>query len=268
MKISFIGAGNMAGAIINSLITSGRAFPKDISVFDINSEKSMAFSKLGLNVCKSQKDAVEVSHYIVLAVKPQDYETVLLKILEENNDISSKIFISIAAGISTSFVSSTLKCEKLGVIRVMPNTPLLIGHGATAISRNEYVADKDYTRICGMFASSGVVLSLPEDKMNCVIGVNSSSPAYVYLFAKALIDGAVEQGIDEKSARELVYETIKGSAMMLINSGKSPDELINMVASPKGTTLAALNSLYEDNFVETIKKAMLSCTQRAEELKK
>lgn len=258
----------MAGAIIYSLISSGKAKACDITVFDINQDKCSEFASLGVNVATSQKSAVEASFYIVLAVKPQDYEMVLLKIKQENPVFSSKVFISIAAGISTKYVCDTLSCPELGVVRVMPNTPLLIGNGATAISRNTFVNEKDYTKICGMFASSGIVCSLDESLMNSVISVNSSSPAYVYLFAKALIDGAVEQGVDEKSASELVYETIKGAALMLINSGKTPQELISMVASPKGTTLAALESFESNDFESIVKQAMFACTKRAEEIKK
>ena len=148
----------------------------------------------------------------------------------------------------------------------MPNTPLLIGQGATAISRNSYVSDKLYTKICGIFAASGSVVSLDESLMNKVISVNSSSPAYVYLLAKAMIDGAVEQGFEKDFAKDLVYKTIKGAAEMLISSELDADGLIKMVASPKGTTEAALNSFNNNEFCKIVSKAMNACTERAEEM--
>ena len=156
--------------------------------------------------------------------------------------------------------------ESFPVVRVMPNTPLLIGYGATAISRNELVDDKLYTKICGLFAASGSVVSLDESLMNKVISVNSSSPAYVYLFAKAMIDNAVEQGLDKELATDLVYKTIKGAAEMLIKSDLDADGLIKMVASPKGTTEAALKSFENDGFVNIVSNAMNACTERAEEM--
>ena len=148
----------------------------------------------------------------------------------------------------------------------MPNTPLLLGVGATAISRNKYVTDKDYTKICGLFAASGTVTALDESLMNAVISVNSTSPVYLYMLAKAMLDNSVEQGIDEKASRELVFQALKGSVEMLCKSEYSPDELIKMVASPKGTTEAALKKLNELNFCDVVSKAMYACTQRADEI--
>lgn len=264
MRISSIGAGNMATAIIKSVISSGRVKAHDITVFDINTAKYDEFRKLSVNCADSVSGACDASEVILLAVKPQDYEKVL-------NDIKpfclqkKKAFISIAAAISTDFICKALG-ESFPVVRVMPNTPLLIGYGATAISRNALVDDKMYTKICGLFAASGSVVSLDEALMNKVISVNSSSPAYVYLFAKAMIDNAVEQGFDKELATDLVYKTMKGAAEMLIKSDLDADGLIRMVASPNGTTEAALRSFENDNFKSIVSNAMNACTARAEEM--
>lgn len=254
----------MATAIIKSVVDSGRIKPHDITVFDIITEKYGAFKQLGVNCCDTLKEACNASEVIMLAVKPQDYENVLLQIKDSIGE-SKKIFISIAAAISTDYICKTLG-GNYPVVRVMPNTPLLIGQGATAISRNALVDDKLYTRICGLFAASGIVESLDERYMNAVISVNSSSPAYVYLFAKSMIDNALEQEIDRETAKKLTYKAIKGAAEMLIGSGYEPEELIKMVASPKGTTEAALNSFENDKFSDTISNAMNACTKRAEEI--
>lgn len=254
----------MATAIINSVVSSGRVKAHDITVFDINTAKYDEFKKISVNCAETIESACEASEVILLAVKPQDYEGVITQIRPFCVG-KNKVFISIAAGISTNFVCQTLG-ENVPVVRVMPNTPLLIGFGATAISRNSLVDDKLYTKICGLFAAAGSVVSLDESLMNKVISVNSSSPAYVYLFAKAMIDNAVEQGLDKELATDLVCKTIKGAAEMLIQSKLDADALIKMVASPKGTTEAALKSFANDDFAKVVSNAMNACTARAEEL--
>ena len=266
MKISFIGAGNMATAIINSIINSKRALAQEVFVFDKFSEKAELLAcSFKVCACQSLCDAVNSSDIIVLAVKPQDYESLLLDIKSSCDNIKTKMFVSIAAAISCDYVCKTLG-EDCPVVRVMPNSPIMLGVGATAISRNSLVSDKEYSKRCGIFASSSCVVSLNEELMNNVISVNSSSPVYLYMLAKAMIEGAINQGISEKNATELVYQTLKGSCEMLIKSGKTPDELIKMVASPGGTTLAAISSLEEDDFYNMIDKAMKACTNRANEL--
>lgn len=267
MRISFIGAGNMAGAIIKSIIKSGKINASDVFVYDKISQKVSDFAALGCNPCNCIKDVCDSGDYIILAVKPQDYELLLCDIREKVPNLERKIFISIAAAISTDYISKTLGVS-CSVVRVMPNTPLLVGLGATAISRNELVSDKDYTKICTLFAASGSVCTLPEELMNSVISVNSTSPVYVYMLAKAMIDGALSQGLDQKSATELVYQTITGSAKMLKTSGFAPEELIRMVASPGGTTEAAIKSLNSADFDKVISDAMNACTNRANELAK
>ena len=264
-KFGFIGAGNMATAIIKSITLSGRVPASDIFVFDKFEEKADALAKLGVNKCSDIPGVVSSADTILLAVKPQDYESLLFDIKECGVQLSGKTFISIAAAISCNYITSTLGCD-CPVVRVMPNTPLMLGVGATAISRNSLVSDKSYSKICTLFAASGVVCSLEEDMMNKVISVNSSSPVYLYMLAKAIVDKAVEYGISDKNAKELVYQTLKGSVEMLMKSGCSPDELIKMVASPGGTTLAAINSFNNDNFNESVCRAMDACTDRANEL--
>ena len=264
LRLTSIGAGNMATAILQSVIRTGRVKADDITIYDINTDKYAAFEKLGVHCAASVQDACSASEMILLAVKPQDYETVLTGIRDTVAG-TKKVFISIAAAISTSYICTTLSGD-FPVVRVMPNTPLLIGCGATAISRNAFVDDRLYTKICGLFAASGSVVSLPEEQMNAVISVNSSSPAYVYLFAKAMIDNAVEQGIDRNVAKDLVFQTLKGSTEMLIHSDHDPDELIRMVTSPKGTTEAALKSFDSDHFCDIVSNAMNACTARAIEI--
>lgn len=266
MKISFIGAGNMASAIIGAILNSGRTAPSDICVFDKISDKASAFAAKGLRCAATLKEAVEASAWVLIAVKPQDIENVLEDIKSGCEGYADKTYISIAAGISTGFIERIL--GECAVVRVMPNTPLLVGCGATAISRNSRVPDKDFTKICGIFASAGTVSVLPEKKMNAVISVNSSSPAYFFMFVKAMVDAGVKQGIDEKIAASLAIGAASGAAKMLEQSGMTPEELIRMVKSPKGTTEKALDVFESEDLHGMVERAMEACTHRAEELGK
>jgi len=262
-KIVFIGAGNMAGAIIRGILKNGIAEPCDLAVYDISEDQSAKFEKLGLNVMRSLKDAAEFSDVIFLSVKPQNYEEVLVGLSQSINE--KKLLVSIAAGISTAYIKSRIGFD-CKVIRVMPNTPLLLGCGATAMCHCKPVDDEEFALVKGIFSSSGIVEVLPEEKMNAVIAVNGSSPAYVYLFAKAVIDGALLLGIDAAAAKTLICKTLEGAALMLMESGKEPDELIKMVSSKGGTTVKALEALYEHDFEDALIDAMKRCTDRAEEL--
>lgn len=266
MKISFIGAGNMAGAIIGAILNSGRTSANEIGVFDKMSEKCEKFAAKGVHCASTLKEAVELSPWVLIAVKPQDMESVLTSVKDECVDYAAKTYISIAAGISTGYIERIL--GKCAVVRVMPNTPLLVGCGATAISRNSSVPDKDFTKICGIFAAAGTVSVLPEEKMNAVISVNSSSPAYFFAFVKAMIDAGVKQGIDEKVASSLAIGAAMGAAKMLESSGMTPEELIRMVKSPKGTTEKALDVFEKEDLHGMVERAMEACTIRAEELGK
>lgn len=263
-KIGFVGAGNMAGAIIGGILNNKVAPAQNIGVINRTKAKCDKYREKGAQVFDTYEEIAKFSDIIFLAVKPQNYEEVL-KALKGFTD--NKIIVSIAAGISTDYIKSRLG-ENSKVVRAMPNTPLLLGCGATALSCAAPVTDKEFEKVKDIFAAGGSVDVLPEDKMNAVISVNSSSPAYVYLFAKAVVRGAVEQGIDAETATSLIAKTLEGSALMINKSGYTPDELIKMVSSPGGTTLKALEALYEHNFEDAVVDAMKRCTKRAEELGK
>lgn len=264
-KIGFIGAGNMATAILNGILKSKTKKPEELYVFDVDSEKLGIMAEKGINACESANEVVLKSDIIVLAVKPQNYEEVLLGIKPSVSE--EKVFVTIAAGISIGYVT-----EKLGVscpaVRVMPNTPLLLGCGATAMCRSENISDEDFNEIYNMFATGGEVCIFPEEKMNEVISLNGSSPAYFYLFAHAMQQYAEAAGFDGKTALRLIAKTMEGSAHMLLESGDSPEELIRKVSSKGGTTIAALDVMRSRGITEAIKDAMAACTKRAEELGK
>ncbi len=262
-KFAFLGTGNMAGAIIRSM--QGNYSPENIVLFDKDTSKYDLYKNESFILAESAPKAVEEADYIFLAVKPQNFTELLTEIKNSGVSLENKTFISIAAGITTNFV-----CEKLGqsvaVIRTMPNTPLLVGKGVTALSKNKYVNEKIFKNICAIFAASGTSFTLPEEKMNNIISVTSSSPAFVFLFIKSIYDTALEMGFDNKDLLEIICKMVTGSTELLLKTGKTPDELISMVKSPKGTTEQALNVFIENGFQEIIKEAMIKCSERAEEL--
>lgn len=263
-KIGFIGAGNMATAIVKGLLKAKKP-ANSIFVYDCNVKPLKHMAELGVNIIYDGTELAEKSDIIVLAVKPQNYDEVLEEIKSAAND--KKVFVTIAAGISIDYVRKGLGVD-CPMVRVMPNTPLLLGKGATALCRSENISDEDFKIVYDMFANSGEAVVLPEEQMNAVIAVNGSSPAYVYLFAKAMTDYAVSVGIEKDTALKLVAQTFIGSAEMLISSGDTPDTLIQKVCSKGGTTIEAVNVLNENNVPQIIMNAMSACTKRAEELGK
>ncbi len=257
-KIGFIGAGNMATAIIKGLMAQNDGNADFINVFDIDAEKLEIIKGFGANVFESSSQTAALSDIIVLAVKPQNYLEVLEALKPSVN--VNKTFVSIAAGISIDFVRNGLGCN-CPVVRVMPNTPLLLGKGATALCPSENISDADRQIVYDMFAGSGVCEYITEEHMNEIISINGSSPAYIYLFAKAMADYAQNNGIDYDKAMNLICATLEGSAAMLRESGDSADDLIKKVSSKGGTTIAALDKLKEHGFYETVQDAMNACTE-------
>lgn len=264
-KIGFIGAGNMATAIIGSLMGQNDGKADFINVFDLDKEKCDIMSKKGINIKKSAADVMLESNITVLAVKPQNYPEVLEAL--KSQVTADKVFVSIAAGISIAYVQNLLDC-KCPVVRVMPNTPLLLGKGASALCPSDNISEEDKQIVYNMFAGSGVCEYIAEEHMNEIISVNGSSPAYIYLFAKAMADYAQECGIDYDKAMNLISATLEGSAKMLKESGDSVDTLIEKVSSKGGTTIAALDAMKDLGFYDAVKKGMAACTKRAEELGK
>ncbi len=219
----------------------------------------------GFRIASSPADAAEISDFIVLSVKPQNYFDVLGNIKESGISLAGKVFISLGAGITSDSVCRCLGADA-AVVRTMPNTPMLIGYGVTALCPNKFVSNEDFSKVEAIFASRGATMRLPEEMMNPVISVTSSSPAYIYLMIDAMLSGAKAEGADDPKMLEMICRTVIGSAEMVLKSGKTPEELIRMVKSPKGTTEQALNALSEHGFSEAVADAMHRCTLRAEEL--
>lgn len=274
-KISFIGVGNMATAILTG-ITSRQDDPvawSDIILFNRHTEKIQKYAAMGATIAGDLYNAVSDADIIMLCVKPQNFPEILSGI-STFPGMSDKLFVTIAAGISADEVSSA--AHGAGVVRAMPNTPMLIGCGVTAICRNAKVSDDEYDFVCKMFASSGKVFSIQEKEMNRIICVSGSSPAYVFMIIKAMYQGAVEQGLlretdscaglTEKELINVICDTIIGSATLMKNGEKTPDEQIRTVCSKGGTTERAISELEDRGIYEAFSSAMRKCSERAEEL--
>lgn len=265
-KVGFIGGGNMTSAIVSGVVKS-RTFPAEqMYVFDIHEEKRENIRrKTGIRVADSALNLVKTCDIVFLAVKPQSFPALLAEIRPAVG--KDKTMVSIAAGVTFASITASLCCD-CPVIRAMPNTPLMLGMGATAVCHTQNVAEETYRLVWSLFSSCGVVSQIDENQMNAIISVNGSSPAYLYLFAKAVMESAEKQGIDPSVSLPLFCQTIAGSAEMLMKSGNTPDELIQKVSSRGGTTIAALDVLKKNYFEQIIDEAMKACTARAEELGK
>jgi len=263
-KIGFIGVGNMASAMIGGMTSVGGIKWNDLRLFDIMTEKTSAFEKAGAVVCPSIEELCKASDCVVLSVKPQNFPEILSEIANINTNGRRILFVTIAAGITTDTVSNALGGAP--VVRALPNTPMLIGKGVSALCRNESVTDEEFSLVCGFFSASGEIIKIDESEMNRIICVTSSAPAYVFKFIKAICDGAAAQGLDGNELKESVCAMVAGAAEMLAKSERSPEELISMVCSKGGTTERAVSELDRYDFSSGIISAMQKCTDRADEL--
>ena len=229
-KIGFIGAGNMAFALAKAIKKSKLA--KSMIASDIRTERLDFIKKeLKIDVTKNNKEVVKKSDIIFLAVKPQ----VIDKILEEIKD-TNKLVISIAAGVRLKKLEGKLKKAK--VVRVMPNTPCLVGEMAAGFAVGKKVKDKEIKIVEEILNSAGKAFYLKEELLDAVTGLSGSGPAFVARLMEGLIEGGVKSGLNKDIATELTLQTCLGTAKLLIESGLTTEELIKMVSSPGGTTVA------------------------------
>jgi len=264
-KIGFLGAGNMAGALIKGLLLAKLYRPQDIIVSDTQPEQLRKVKRTyKVDGVRSNLEVVREAQTLVLAVKPQ----VLSQVLEEIRPEVRKhhLFISIAAGVPLSRLETELGGDAR-VVRVMPNTPALLGKGMAVVVRGKKASSKDEKLTLTLFRGVGQALAVKDEVlMDPVTGLSGSGPAYVYLFAEALITGGVQAGLPLNVSTQLALQTLEGAVAMLRETGKSPKELRDMVTSPGGTTLAGLSRLEEGHFIATVSAAVGAATRRSKEL--
>ncbi|NLN55976.1 MAG: pyrroline-5-carboxylate reductase [Clostridiales bacterium] len=262
--VGFLGAGNIANAFIRGFINTKTIPEGNIIIFDNIFSQYEKFNDIKV-IKATNLSEFEKADFIFICVKPNNVKTALSMFKETGIDLEEKTFVSVCAGVPVEFIKNCLGFEA-SVIRTMPSTPMLVGMGAVAIARNPKVKKETFEFVYNFISKIAVTAVLEESQMNPVISVNGSSPAYVYLFIKALLDGAEDNGISKDDALPLILKTVEGTVEMVRRSGKSIEELIKDVASPNGTTLKALEKLYEGNFERTVSDAMTACTGRADEI--
>jgi pyrroline-5-carboxylate reductase len=267
MKIGFIGGGNMAEAIIKGIVSRGEATSsvrKGLLVSEPREDRRQYLEKTyEIETTASNKQIVTSCDIIILAVKPQNMDSVVDEISEAVT--ADKSVVSIAAGITLAYLSSRLKTKKL--VRVMPNTPALVQKGMTVMSLCECFSDRDIDVVREIFMSIGEVLTLPEKYMNAVTAVSGSGPAFISFFIEAMIEGGIKTGLNKDDAFTLAVQTAVGTAQLL-DSGMSPSNLREMVTSPGGTTAAGLRAFEEKGFKDTVSFAIEAAKNRADELGK
>lgn len=261
--IGFIGGGNMAEALIRGILKGmGSVKPEDIIVSEPRDERRRYLSETyKVKTTSSNKEATRLSKIIILAVKPQNMESVL----EEIKDLidPDKLIVSIAAGITISYIQSKLKTER--IIRVMPNTPALIGEGISVYSLCECFTGREVDLVKEILMSVGRAISLPEKYMDAVTALSGSGPGFIAYFVEAMIEAGIKTGLSEEVAKELTIQTLSGTSRLL-ETGLSPQRLREMVTSPGGTTQAGLNVLNTRDFKGLITETILAAKKRAEEL--
>lgn len=264
MKIGFIGIGNMGNSIIKGLITSNSVSENEISVYDINMKKSEELSKnYGINVLHNEKEVTENSDVIILSVKPDIYAEVLEKIKDSIE--KDKIIVTIAAGISINYVENIIGANKK-IVRTMPNTPAQVLEGMTAVVFNKNINENEKKMIFRLLNSFGKSVELDEKLIHAFTGISGSLPAYVYMFMEALSDAGVLEGIPRNMTYEIVAQTVKGSAQMLLQSEKHPGVLKDEVTSPGGTTIEAVKVLENGNFRGTVINAVNVCVKKSKKM--
>jgi len=264
--LGFIGAGNMATALTRGMLNARLARPQQILIFDIDGNKVAKLNaEHGVGAAANNLDLMKRCDLVVLAVKPQVMNQVLAEIAPAVR--GEQCFISIAAGVTLSRLEGALG-PRARVIRVMPNTPALIGAGAAGIARGHSATDEDVALARRMFEAVGIAVVLDERHLDSVTAVSGSGPAYLFFFVEALFEAAERVGLERDVAQALVKQTMLGAARMAVETDRTPAQLREAVTSPGGTTAAALTVLREGGFTDLVVRAVQRAQARSIELGK
>jgi len=265
-KIGFVGGGNMAKAIIGGLVKSGQVAPSNIWVFDRKAEANEALAReYGIHAAESAEALAREVDFLFGAVKPN----VILKVLKDlaNQLKKEALVVSIAAGVTLDSLATALGHDRK-IVRVMPNTPALVNEGMTSVTPNALVEQPEIDEVVTIFESFGKAAVVSEYLIHSVVGVSGSAPAYVFMFIEAMADAAVLGGMPRAQAYQFAAQAVKGSAQMVLETGKHPGELKDMVCSPGGTTIEAVKVLEEKGFRAAVIEAMQQCMAKSEALSK
>ena len=264
MKITFIGCGNMGGAIIGGLVKSGIANAGDITASDpFAASREKMESEYGINTTDDNAQAVKGADVVVIAVKPQVIEKACAGLKEAIDP--STLVVSIAAGQSLAKLESLVGDDKK-IVRVMPNTPALAGEGISAWCVNKHADDNDKETVKKLLGAVGEEEEVPESLMSVVTAVSGSAPAYIFMLIEAMADAAVLDGMPRKQAYHFAAQTVLGSAKLCLTTGKHPGELKDMVCSPAGTTIEGLRVLEETGFRSAVIGALHAACEKSKSL--
>ena len=263
--IGFLGTGNMGTAILKGIAGSSMKSETKLYAYNPTAAKVDALASYGVQKCSSEAEVAAASQYLFLAIKPQKFDEVLPRIADAITE--DTVLVSIAAGIGVEYIRKLTK-PNAKVVLAMPNTPLLLGCGATALATEAPVSDAEFAVVRRIFDACGMTAVIEPAQMKEIIAINGSSPAFIYLFAKGFLDYAEQVGLSGDVAKEPFAQSLIGSAKMITDSGYSIAELIRQVSSPGGTTLAGLDRFYAGNLTDVVQDACDHCTRRAYELAK
>ena len=264
MKITFIGCGNMGKAIMGGLIKSGICRPDEIAAADPSDAQRRAVAEeYGVTAVNDNVLAVKGADVVILAVKPQVMEGVLAGIRDALT--TEQLIMSIAAGKTLSFLTNGLGSDKR-IIRCMPNTPALVGEGMTEYAPGPNATPEDKETAKKILMSFGKCTELPEHLIDAAGAVAGCGPAYFYMMIEAMADGGVAEGLPRAAAYELAAQTMLGSAKMVLESGRHPGDLKDMVTSPAGSTIEGVAELEDGGFRGTVMRAVRAAAERNREL--
>jgi pyrroline-5-carboxylate reductase len=264
-KVGFVGAGRMATALARGFVRSGMLTPEAIMASDPIESARASFAREvpGASVVGENRPVVAGADVVLLAIKPQKMAEVLVEVREAVP--AAALVVSIAAGISLQRLATGLP-PRQRLVRVMPNTPCLVGQGASAYSRGEFATADDGELVARLLSAVGVAFEVEEAKLDAVTGLSGSGPAFVYSMIEALAAGGTAAGLPAELAGELAARTAAGAAQMVLVTGLSPARLRDQVTSPGGTTLAGLAVLEKQGFADSVAGAVSAAARRSAEL--
>ncbi|MGN0792054.1 MAG: pyrroline-5-carboxylate reductase [Christensenellales bacterium] len=262
MKIGFLGAGAMGGAILSGAVSAGVLDPENVYVSDVSEKILEKYAALGCNICKNNDELGKASDIVVLAVKPQ-YAAPALATLGDT--MNGKAVISIMAGATVERIRSMIKGD-IRVLRCMPNTPALVNAGAFALCNETDLTAEEKAFAEKLFTSIGIVEWMSEKLIDTACGLSGSGPAFVALFIEALADGGVLEGLPRPTAYRLAAQTVMGTAKLIMDTGMHPGQVKDMVSSPGGTTITGCQVLEEMGFRAAAIDAVQAATNRSREL--
>jgi pyrroline-5-carboxylate reductase len=256
--IGFIGAGTMARALLDGMLASGAASPQNLFAADPLEERRRLFEdRIGDNLFSRNAELVKAAEVVVLSVKPY----VVPRVAEQVALDESKLLVSIAAGVTLADLEGMFGTDR--VVRVMPNTPALVGEGAAAYCLGEGATEEDGALVADMLAAVGVAEWVDEEQMDAVTGLSGSGPAYVYMSIEALSDGGVKMGLPRDVATRLAAQTVLGAARMVLETGEHPGRLKDQVTTPGGTTIEAVHALESAGLRRAFMDAVEAATLKA-----